>query len=235
MNTLKIINYELNTKNKITKKLSCIKLVQNSMIADTKLKRIILASKSIDRREMLKRAGISFETFITNIDEDKFKTEFRNPIEFVKELAKAKALFAQEKMLYKNFNGLIIAADTIVELDGEIIGKAKDEEQAFKILKKLTGRTHKLITGIAITEVKKSKIVLDSESTYVEFIELSDKEIINYIKTNEWKGRAGAYSIMDKASLFIKKIDGSPSNVIGLPMHRLYEILKSDFNMNLHG
>lgn len=204
------------------------------MKVDTTIKRIILASKSIDRREILKRAGVSFETFITNIDEEKFKTEFPNPIEFVKELAKAKVLFAKEKMLYKHFNGIIIAADTIVELNGEIIGKAKNEEQAFKILKKLQGRAHKLVTGIAIAESKKSKIIFDSEITYVEFIELSDKEIKNYIKTNEWKGRAGAYSIMDRASLFIKKINGSPSNVIGLPMHKLYEILKNEFNLNLY-
>lgn len=203
------------------------------MKVDSTIKRIILASKSIDRCEMLKRAGLSFETFITNINEEKFKKEFRNANEFVKELAKAKALFAKEKMLCKGFNGLIIAADTIVELDGEIIGKAKNEEEAFKILKKLTGRTHELITGIAITEINRSKIIFDSESTFVEFLELSDNEIIDYIKTNEWKGRAGAYSIMDRASLFIKKITGSPSNVIGLPMHKLYEILNNDFNMNL--
>ncbi|MFW9828813.1 MAG: Maf family protein [Candidatus Thorarchaeota archaeon] len=203
------------------------------MKVDSTIKRIILASKSIDRREILKRAGLLFETFITNIDEEKFKKEFPKGNEFVKELAKAKAISAKEKMLGKGFNGLIIAADTIVELDGEIIGKAKNEEVAFNILKKLTGRTHELITGIAITEIKSSKIIFDSESTFVEFLELSDNEIIGYIKTNEWKGRAGAYSIMGRASLFIKKIIGSPSNVIGLPMHKLYEILNNDFNMNL--
>lgn len=197
------------------------------------LKKIILASKSIDRSEILKRAGIPFEIFITNIDEEKYKTSVSNAVELVQELAKAKAIFAKNKLSKKNLDAIIIAADTIVELDGEIIGKAHHEEEAFKILKKLMGKTHKLITGITITETKKSKMVVDSDTTIVEFIKLSDEEIWEYIKTNEWKERAGAYSIRDKASLFINKINGSSSNVIGLPMHKIYEILRKEFGLNL--
>lgn len=197
------------------------------------MKKIILASKSIDRSEILNRAGIPFETFITKIDEEKYKTDFSDTTEFVKKLAEAKALFAKNKFLKNKLDAIIIAADTIVELDGEIIGKAHKEEEAFKILKKLIGRTHNLITGIAITETKNPKIIIDSDTTMVEFLELSDEEIWQYINTNEWKGRAGAYSIKDKASLFINKIIGSSSNVIGLPMHKLYEILRKDFGLNL--
>ncbi|MFX0138194.1 MAG: Maf family protein, partial [Candidatus Hodarchaeota archaeon] len=106
-------------------------------------------------------------------------------------------------------------------------------EEAFKFLKKLNGRTHKLITGIAITEIKNPKIIIDSDTTTVEFLELSDEEIREYIKTNEWKGRAGAYSIRDKASLFIRRINGSSSNIIGLPLHKIYTILKKEFEFNL--
>lgn len=197
------------------------------------MKKIILASKSTDRSEMFNRAGISFEIFATNIDEEKYKTNFSEGIELVKELAKAKALFAKSKMINNKENAIIVAADTIVELDGKIIGKAHSEEEAFEILKKMMGRTHRLITGIAITEIKNPKIVIDSDTTFVEFLELSDEEIREYIKTNEWKGRAGAYSIRDKASLFIKKINGSSSNVIGLSMHKLYLILKIEFQINL--
>lgn len=197
------------------------------------MKKIILASKSTDRSEMFNRAGISFEIFATNIDEEKYKTNFSEGIELVKELAKAKALFAKNKMINNKENAIIVAADTIVELDGKIIGKAHSEEEAFEILKKMMGRTHRLITGIAITEIKNPKIVIDSDTTFVEFLELSDEEIREYIKTNEWKGRAGAYSIRDKASLFIKKINGSSSNVIGLSMHKLYLILKIEFQINL--
>ena len=197
------------------------------------LKKIILASKSIDRSEIFKRAGIPFELFVTNINEEKFKTKFSNPVELVKELAKAKILFAKNELIKKKINAIIIGADTIVLLEGEIIGKAYNEEEAFKILKKLVGKSHKLITGIAITEIQNSKIIVDSDTTIIEFIELSDEEIWQYIKSNEWKGRAGAYSIRDKASLFIRKINGSSSNVIGLPMHKLYEILKTEFGLNL--
>jgi len=197
------------------------------------LKKIILASKSIDRSEIFKRAGIPFELFVTNINEEKFKTKFSNPVELVKELAKAKILFAKNELIKKKINAIIIGADTIVLLEGEIIGKAYNEEEAFKILKKLVGKSHKLITGIAITEIQNSKIIVDSDTTIIEFIELSDEEIWQYIKSNEWKGRAGAYSITDKASLFISKIIGSSSNVIGLPMHKLYEILRTEFGLNL--
>ena len=120
-----------------------------------------------------------------------------------------------------------------MELEGEIIGKAFNDEEAFNIIKKLRGKTHNLITGVAITETHKLKIIVDSDITTVEFLYLSDEDIWNYINTNEWKGRAGAYSIMDKASLFINRIIGATSNVIGLPMHKIYKILKSEFKMNL--
>jgi len=197
------------------------------------LKKIILASKSIDRSEIFKRAGIPFEIFITNINEEKIKTKFSTAVELVQEIAKAKALSAKNNLLNKDYNAIIIAADTIVELNGEIIGKAQHEYEAFEMLRKMVARSHKLITGIAITEIKSPKIFIDSDTTIVEFLELSDEEIWRYIKSNEWKGRAGAYSIRDKATLFISKIIGSSSNVIGLPMHKLYEILKTEFGINL--
>lgn len=197
------------------------------------MKKIILASKSIDRSELLKKAGIPFEKIVTNIDEEKYKAKYSHGNDLVKELAKVKALFAKNKLIKSKLNALIVAADTLVILEGEIIGKAQTEEEAFKIIKKLTGRTHELITGIAITETNNPKIVIDSDTTFVQFLKLSDEEIIQYIKTDEWKGRAGAYSINDKASLFIKKINGSSSNVIGLPMHKLYKILRTEFGLNL--
>lgn len=197
------------------------------------MKKIILASKSIDRSELLKKAGIPFEKIVTNIDEEKYKAKYSHGNDLVKELAKAKALFAKKKLIKSELNALIVAADTLVILEGEVIGKARTEEEAFKIIKKLTGRTHELITGIAITETNNQKIIIDSDTTFVQFLKLSDEEIIQYIKTNEWKGRAGAYSINDKASLFISKINGSASNVIGLPMHKLYKILRIEFGLNL--
>jgi len=196
-------------------------------------KKIILASKSEDRRELFTRSGILFEILPPQVDEREFKNKISDPKSLVQELAKAKATYAKKKVVEKKSPAIIIAADTLVELNGEIIGKAKDEDDAIRLLKKLMGKTHNLITGIAITETENPKIFIDLDTTIVEFLNLSNDEIYNYVKTNEWKGRAGAYSINDKASLFIKKIQGSSSNVIGLPMHKLFEILRNEFGINL--
>ncbi|MHA1490992.1 MAG: Maf family protein [Promethearchaeota archaeon] len=197
------------------------------------MKKLILASKSIDRSEIFKRSKIPFEIFVTNVDEEKFKTKYSNPIELVKELAKAKAKSAQKSFSTKIKEAIIVAADTVVEFNGEIIGKAKDEQQAFLILKKLAGNTHHLITGIAITKTNSRKIIIDHDITSVKFLNLTNEEILSYINSDEWKGRAGAYSMREKASIFIESIEGSSSNVIGLPMHKIYKILKFEFNLNL--
>jgi len=197
------------------------------------MKKIILASKSIDRSEILNKLNISFETLKTNINESDYKDKFSNPIDLVKELAKAKALKAKELLKNESMEAIIIAADTIVELNGKIIGKAQNETEAFQILKSLTNRSHNLITGIALTDINDPKIIVDYDITVVTFLDLSDDDIRNYIEVEEWKGRAGAYSIMDRASLFIKEIRGSPSNVIGLPMQKIFKILRSEFNLNL--
>ncbi len=197
------------------------------------MKKIILASKSIDRSKILKRLNISFEILDTNINESDYKDQYSDPIDLVKELAKVKALKAKELLKNEEIETIIIAADTIVEINGKIIGKAQNEIDAFQILKFLSNRSHNLITGIALTSVDDPKIIVDYDITMVTFTEVSDADIRNYIKIEEWKGRAGAYSIRDRASLFIKEIRGSPSNVIGLPMHKIFEILKSEFNLNL--
>jgi len=197
------------------------------------MKKIILASKSIDRKKTFNRLNIPFETIITDIDEEYYKGFFSNPVELVKEIAKAKALRAIDLLKNKKMEAIIIAADTIVEFNGKIIGKAKNKAQAFQILKSLNNRSHNLITGVAITELNDPKVVVDYDCTIVTFLDISDNEIRNYINTEEWKGRAGAYSIRDKASLFIKEIRGSPSNVIGLQMQKIFEILKKDFGLNL--
>ncbi len=197
------------------------------------MKKIILASKSIDRSKILNRLNITFEILTTNINESDYKDKYSEPIDLVKELAKVKVLKAKELLKNEAIGTVIIAADTIVEFNGKIIGKAQNEGEAFKILKSLINRTHNLITGIALTSIDDPKIIVDHDITVVTFTELSEDDIRNYIKTEEWKGRAGAYSIRDGASLFIKEIRGSPSNVLGLPMHKIFKILKSEFNLNL--
>ena len=198
------------------------------------MKRIYLASKSIDRATLLKNVNIPFDFLMTDTDEEPYKKKYRsNPIKLVEALAKAKAKNAKTLLTKEKRDSVIIAADTIVELDGEIIGKAKTERQAFQTLKRLMGRTHNLITGVAITETNTANNVFTHDSTEVKFMELTDEEIWGYVDSKEWKGRAGAYSISNKASLFIESINGSPSNVKGLPMSKIYEILKEKFDVNL--
>jgi septum formation protein len=197
------------------------------------MKKIIVASKSSDRSELFNRLNIPFKVLITHINEDIYKERMSEPIELVKQLAKVKVLKAKE-MLGNNEKGtVVIAADTIVELDGKIIGKAQNEAEAFKMLKTLANRPHNLITGIAITEIGDIKVVVDYDITVVTLLDISDNDIRDYIRIGEWKGRAGAYSSRDRASLFIKEIQGSPSNVIGLPMQKVFQILKTDFSLNL--
>lgn len=197
------------------------------------MKKIILASKSLDRKQILERTGISFEILTPDVNENEYKKKISDPILLVKELAKAKALNAKKKLGDYKKDYIIISADSVVEFQGKIIGKANNELDAFKMLKILRDQTHNLITGVAITEIGSEKLIVDYEISKVCFSDLSDEEIHSYINTGEWKGRAGSYSIRDKASVFVKYINGSSSNVIGLPMHKVFKILKNDFSLNL--
>ncbi|MBY9006565.1 MAG: septum formation protein Maf [Candidatus Lokiarchaeota archaeon] len=194
---------------------------------------IILASKSIDRKEIFKRIKIDIISISSNIDEEIFKDKIKDPIILVKELSKAKIFSVKEKIKEEYLDVLIIAADTIVELQGELIGKAKDEEDAFRILRKLAGKTHNIITGISILKFPEEKLIVDYDQSKVEFLDLSDIEIKDYIQKKEWIGKAGAYSIRETASMFIKTIHGSYSNILGLPMQKLYKILNDEFSINL--
>jgi len=197
------------------------------------LKKIILASKSVDRKELFKRLNIPFIAIPSDINEEQYKDKIDDPFELVKDLAKEKALSVKKKITHKYPEALIIAADTIVFHNQEIIGKAKTQDEAFNILKKLAGSSHHLITGIALIEVESNKIITESEESEVFFLNLSDEEIWNYIRTQEWRGRAGAYSIQERASFFIDSIHGSYSNVLGLPLSKINQILKENFKINL--
>ena len=199
------------------------------------MRSIVLASKSLDRRKLFNLAKMDFEVLETNIDEEKFKSKINDPIQLVCQLAEKKLSLAKKILEQKNKDAVIIAADTVVECNNEIIGKAKNENHAFKILKKLSNSTHNLVTGFAITETNNPKLIVDYDITSVKFLDLSEDDIREYIKSEEWKGRAGAYSIRERASLFIESVNGSISNVIGLPMQKIYVILKNEFSLNLLG
>ncbi len=178
---------------------------------------ITLASKSPRRRKLLKLLGLKFNSISVDLYEEILDGE--HPIRTVKRLAFHKLELAKNKIK----SGIIITADTIVVLNKEIIGKPKNEKDAFHILKKLSGKTHLVYTGFAIENLKNQKRIIDYERTNVTFRILSDEEIYEYIKSGSPMDKAGAYGIQDDyGALFVKKINGCYYNVVGLPLQKLY-------------
>lgn len=183
-------------------------------------KRIILASASPRRAEILTKMGINDFTVIpAEISEE---IDIDDPIEYVKSLAKQKALHVSMAN-----DGIIIAADTIVVLNDEILGKPKDENDARNMLNKLIGNAHSVYTGVCVIDTVSGENVNDYEKTDVFFRALSANEIGEYIKTKEPMDKAGAYGIQGRACSFIERIEGCYYNVMGLPAAKLHNILKN--------
>lgn len=176
----------------------------------------ILASKSPRRHELLKQVIPEFQIICSNVDESKIQAE---PHELPKVLSKLKA----EAIFKDHPNDIIIAADTIVLFNEKIYGKPQDENDAFRMLKDLSNETHEVITGFTI--LSKDTFIVDSVTTKVTFNYLSDQLILNYIKECQPLDKAGAYGIQDKVFNLVKQIDGSYSNVMGLPIEKLKMIL----------
>lgn len=172
---------------------------------------IILASGSPRRRDLLRMIGIDFEVCQCEVDE----TETGLPDEVVKRLAikKAEAAF----LLYPNC--FILAADTLVYAGGKNLGKPQDASDAVAMLKLLQGAWHEVYTGVCFVNGDMSQAQSAVEMTRVQFIPLSDQEIDSYIASGEPFGKAGAYAIQGIAGMFISRIEGSYSNVVGLPLH----------------
>jgi len=189
-------------------------------------RKIILASKSKQRKELLKIIGLDFKIEKSDYIED--MTEKIPAQKLVQKLALGKAQDIAKK--YKN--AIIIGADTFVILEKEFLGKPHTPQKAKEMLKKISGKKHQLITGIAIIDTKKNKTFTDCEITEVWFKKLSDKEIAKYIKTGEPLDKAGGYAIQKLGCLFIEKIKGNYTNAVGLPMNKVYEhLLKLDVDI----
>ena len=133
----------------------------------------------------------------------------------------------------ENEKSIVIGADTVVVIDNEILGKPKDENEAFQMLKKLSNNTHEVITGISVIDISQNKKYIDNVVSKVTFKSLSEQDICDYINTKESIDKAGAYGIQGYGSMLVKKIDGDYLNIVGLPLSKLSEILKSNFNINL--
>ncbi len=184
----------------------------------------ILASASPRRKELLTQAGLSFEAIPSHIEE---KITKKSPHAIVKELS-----FQKAWDIYQAITPLgrtVIGADTVVSYKGEILGKPSDEEEAFAMLSLLSGRTHQVYTGVTLILERENKPSIRSfyEKTDVTFYPVSRQDLISYIKTKDPLDKAGAYGIQGPFAIHVKKIHGDYNNVVGLPIGRLYQELKT--------
>jgi septum formation protein len=185
---------------------------------------LILASRSPRRRKLLAQLGLDFEVHPSDLDEN--ATNHRLPEQLVEQLAleKARAVAARFP------EALTLGADTIVVLDGDVLNKPADEAEARAMLRRLSGRTHTVYTGVALVHPASQREVVDYEATEVTFAPLTDAEIDAYVATGSPLDKAGAYGIQDDyGAVFIRRIEGDYYNVVGLPLHRLYRMLRNHF------
>jgi septum formation protein len=197
------------------------------------MKKLILASQSPRRSEILKKAGYQFVSFPAYVSEIPNKNLSLN--EQILDIAKRKAHAAATELLDKGLdilNTIILSADTMVCFRSEALGKPNDEAQAFNYLRLLSGQIHEVKTAICLLEIQTNEIVSHIETTQVHFHAITDAEINEYIKTKEPLDKAGAYAIQGIGGKFVKKYIGDYNNVVGLPLHeveKLFTIKKWKF------
>ncbi len=182
-------------------------------------KKTILASASPRRAELLRQIGLKFEVRPSAVDEGKNKSESLR--KYVKRVALSKALKAAEDVR----DAIVIAADTIVIINKKRLGKPESPVSASAMLKRLSGRCHTVMTGLAVVDALTRKKITKVVETRVWFKKLTEDEIAEYVKSGEPLDKAGGYGIQGKASLFVKRIEGDYFNIVGLPLNTLYEIL----------
>lgn len=192
--------------------------------------RIVLASSSPRRKKILEEMGLEFEIIPSNFEE--FLDSFDFTYEKIEELAyqKAKAVVDEIKNFKNSCAKLVLSADTVVVLNNQILGKPKDEKEAIEMLKELSGNKHSVVTSICAINLDNSKSKLLSTTSYVEFEELSDDTIKDYVKQYNPLDKAGSYGIQELPDSFVKEIQGSFENIIGLCPKAVTEIL-SEFEL----
>jgi septum formation protein len=182
--------------------------------------KLILASASPRRAEILRNAGIPFTVLSSAVDETPFPEE--TPFDHVQRLADAKAELVAARAVGP---AIIIAADTVVTLEGRIIGKPSSTDDARQVLERLSGRTHSVITGVTLIRLPDAERRNFVETTQVQFATLSDDEIIRYLATEEPYDKAGSYAIQGRAGRYIPRIEGDYFNIVGLPLARVTQAL----------
>ena len=180
---------------------------------------MILASNSQRRQEILKDAGFNFRVITSNIEEISDK---ENVIERILDIAEKK----MEQIAKNNVNEFILAADTVVELDKNIFGKPKDREEAFKFLKLLSGKIHRVITAYVFKNISKNILIREVVISEVKFFDLDDETINWYLDTGEPFDKAGAYGIQGKGRALVEKIDGDYYSIMGFPISNFLKNLR---------
>ena len=184
------------------------------------LPKLILASGSPRRAEILRSVGWDFEKHSPDIDESELSGE--SPEDYVRRLAQEKAAFISRKYAGE----VILAADTTVVVDNQMIGKPADMDDARRMLRMLSGKRHEVLTGVAV--IQNGDVRIGLQRTAVEFAELSDAEVEFLAEKGDPLDKAGAYAVQAQAALFIKGIDGDYWNVVGLPISLVYEIIQGE-------
>jgi len=187
------------------------------------MRRLILASASPRRRELLTQAGFRFEVIPAHINEDVRPDE--DPIAYVIRLAREKARAVREQL--NDPQAIVLGADTTVTLDGHILAKPEDPADAIRMLRMLSGRTHRVITGVAVATADGAEVA--AEGTGVQFVTLREEEIADYVSTGEPMDKAGAYGIQGYAARWIPRIEGCYFNVVGLPVALVSNMLEVHF------
>jgi|WetSurMetagenome_2_1015567.scaffolds.fasta_scaffold258762_2 septum formation protein len=182
---------------------------------------IVLASASPRRKDLLTQTGYKFIVDKSDIDESRYSTNNIEPHKYAELLALAKA----KNIAPNHPDKLVIGADTIVDYDGSIIGKAADEKHAIEIVRKLFSKPHKVITGIAIVRINDNTEIVTHDVTIVYPRKMSPEQITEHIKSGTWKDKAGAYAIQENGDEFVERIEGSMTNVMGFPMELIDKLL----------
>lgn len=193
-----------------------------------KAKKLFLASASPRRADILRKLGFRIQVVASPGPEDRRSRE--TPTHYVMRMAEEKACKASDRLRRR---GLVVSADTVVVAGKEVLGKPTDKKDAARMLKLLSGRTHRVISGVALYNTEVDELRRGFETTEVTFAQMSSEEISWYVETGEPMDKAGAYALQGLASIFIKGIRGSHFNVMGLPLRRLYELSK-DAGIDLH-
>ena len=183
-------------------------------------KKLILASASPRRRRLMRQIGLTFQVMPSGVDEDDIAS--RDPLENIQAVALRKARDVAARVE----DGIVIGADTQILIDGETLGKPADEADAARMLSRLSGRNHRVITGVALVDAGTGLEKTWVETTLVFFRELSESEISAYVHTGEPMGKAGAYGIQGRAAAFVERIEGCYFNVVGLPLAKLVRNLR---------